>query len=578
MEFLFFLGSIVPLLIIGGIIALIVVAVRRFSDPEHTESPGTAVRRFFQYLLMLVALILAAFGISELLAAVLPSEGTVIAETEDAARLARPLAFVIVGTPVFLLLWRFTRRRIEENPAERASLGWSFYVTAAELIALVIAMVTAVNTLGWLFGTDDYSASAVAFFVVWTSVWAGHWVVGHDRTEPRRMRLHLAAGSAAGLWTTASAAGVALGVSLVALYDQVFSTVMVGSFSELIREALAAFIVGAAVWWWYWWMNYARTPRSPLWNGYVLIAGVLVGLITMIGSLAAVLFIILEWFFGSPEQTTAASHFEAVPAAAAAALVGFGVWWYHRAVIQSAPSARRQEVDRIYQYLVAGIGLAASATGIVIALVALIESISGDVIVGSGSADTLLGAITALIVGVPVWWTSWSSIQRHAATDPEPELTSPSRRIYLFLVFGVGGLISVVSLIILVAQVSEDLLNGDLGSATLYDARVPIALLITVGVIAWYHWVVFQADRSAAPHEERPAPTRQVTLLAPPGFDTNAIAEAAHATVRVLARTDEVTPDAEAVIAALEGVDADRVLVVTVDSGEVFVVPVAGSW
>lgn len=572
----FVFGALFPLLFLGGIIALIVVVVRRFSEPDRTESPGTSVRRFFQYALLLTAMIVAAVGLSELLAAALPDAGTVIAQSEPATRLARPLAFVIVGLPAFLLLWRFTRRQIEENPAERDSLGWAFYVTVAMVIALVIIMVSGIAVLRWILGVADYSPTALAFLLVWSAVWAGHWVFGYSQSEPSQMRLQLAAGSAAGLWTTAGAAAFALGVSLQALYDQLFSTVIVGSFSNVVRDALAVLIVGAVVWWWYWLRHYASSERTQLWNGYVLILGVLGGLIATIGALGTLLFSVLQWFLGNPSETTAAGHFELVPAAVATAAVGGVVWWYHRSVVQATAAHERQEVDRIYQYLVAGLGLVASASGIVVALVALIEALTGEVIAGSGGdeIDTLLGAVTALVIGLPLWWTSWASIQRHAAADPDGELDSPTRRIYLFLVFGVGGLIAVVSLIVTVSIVAEDIIGGTLGSGTLYDVRVPIALLITVGLIAWYHWTIYQADRATHPLEV-PSPARQVTVVAPSGLDVAEIADATGARVRLLERRDDVTVDVDGVIAALEASEDDRVLVVTTDSGEVLVIPVA---
>lgn len=568
------LGILMSLLWWGGIIAVIVLLLRKFSRREPgAESAGTGVRRFFQYGLLILALVIASSGVGLLLSAVIAPGAIVARESE---LLATALAFVIVGVPVYLLLLRWTRRKIDTDPAERASLGWAVYVNVVLIGSLLVMIGTGGSALLWLFGVDEYGAYRVAFLIVAAVVWFAHWRFARPELPASRTQAQLFIGSGAGLVTTSVAGAVALGVALGALYDEAFSTVLVSDWWRGLRSALAFLIVGIVAWIWYWLRNYEHAERTPLWNGYVLLLGVLGGLLTAVSALGTVLFSVLEWFFGSPEPGSAAAHFEVLPGAVAALGIGAALWWYHRSVLRSAASTQRQEVDRVYQYLLSGLGLVTAAIGVILLLTAFFQALGPSPIAEAGSSgvDTLLGAITALVIGGPIWWVTWSSIQRRATDDPETELASPTRRIYLFLLFGIGALISIGALIATIATIFEDIFSGGFGMETISESAVAISLLITVGLIAAYHWSVYRKDREALPEAEPEGPSRDVVVLAPNGLDAAAIAEATGAHVRVMQRLDEVPVDIDAVITAITATENERVIVVTTDSGEVLAIPV----
>jgi hypothetical protein len=569
------LGILMNLLWWGGIIAVIVLLVRKRRQPG-AESAGTGVRRFFQYGLLILALVIASSGVGLLLSAVIAPGAIAARESE---LLATALAFVIVGVPVYLLLLRGTRRKIDSDPAERASLGWAVYVNVVLIGSLLVMIGSGAATLLWLFGVDEYGAYRVAFLIVAAVVWFAHWRFARPELPASRNQAQLLVGSAAGLVTSAVAGAAALGIALGALYDEAFSTVLISDWWRGLRSALAFLVVGIVTWLWYWLRHYEHAERTPLWHGYVLLLSVLGGLITAVSALGTVLFSVLVWFFGSPEPGSAAAHFEVLPVAVAALSVGAVMWWYHRSVLRSAPSTGRQEVDRLYQYLLSGLGLVTAAIGIMLLITAFFQALGSSPIAETGSSevDTLLGAITALVIGGPIWWSTWSSIQRHSAADPETELASPTRRIYLFLLFGVGALISIGALITVIATIFEDIFAGEFGMETISDSGVAVSLLITVGVIAGYHWSVYRKDREALPEAEPEGPVRDVVVLAPNGLDAAAIAEATGTHVRIVQRLDEVPVDFDAVITAITATEGERVIVVTTDSGEVLAIPVGGA-
>lgn len=565
----------VLLLVWSVIVAVVAVLIARRSATPADDA-GASGRRSFQYFVLFVLLLMTAIGVSQLLAIALPGEET-FAGT-DPTELSSPLALVVIGFPSYVLLAWWIRKNAVDDAAMRASAGWSAYVNGALVVALLASMGGAVVTLTWIVGVADYTPLAVSVLLVFGIVWGAHWIVGHRSLEPPRTQPHLAIGSVAGLLTMSIAAGATLGIALSELYARAFSEVISTDFSEAIRVALVFLAVGTAVWVWHWLVHYAGYQRTEVWSAYVLLLGVLGGLVVAISSAGGALFGVLQWVFGDPPASTAAQHFEFLPGVLAAGLTAGAVWWYHRSVLRSGGAEERTEVDRVYQYLLSGLGLATTLVGVTTVVVALIGAVTPDPLAGSDDIDVLLAAVTALVIGTPIWWTTWSSIQRLAAADPANELSSPSRSLYLLILFGLGGLIALGSLLAIMVIAFGAALDGTFGGDTVYEMRLPIALLVTVGLVAVYHWRIWRDDRERLPDEDRVAAKvqRDVVLLAPDSTDTSGIADATGANLRVMRRLDDAPIDVPAVIEAINASEGDRIVVVTGADGEVQVIPVGG--
>jgi hypothetical protein len=272
----------------------------------------------------------------------------------------------------------------------------------------------------------------------------------------------------------------------------------------------------------------------------------------------------------------AAVHFEGLPGGVGAAVVGVLAWWYHHAVLAQAASGKRTEVQRIYEYLMAGVSLLAAAAGLTMVLVALVEGVSdsGEVVVGESAVNTLLAATTLLVVGVPVWWFFWHRIQRVAAATPAEEHAAPTRRFYLLVLFGVGGVAAVISLLVGVYLLIRDILAGTAGSATLFDVRFPAGILVSTAAISTYHWFVYREEREAvAPSAHGP---RYVLLVGAPDEElVRAVARNTGGRVQAWRRMDdgETHWSADEVMTALSTTTEDEVIVLS-DAQGLHAIPV----
>jgi len=554
------LMSLVQLAVFIGIILFVVKLVTK-KGSSSAEGSGISIRRFFQYSIMLVVLVIASFGVIGIIDAVASSGSTM---ARDTSAIARSISFLIVGIPVFAGLALYTRRLLKSMPTERRSIGWLGYLTFALIGSLIFVMSFSVAFLGELLTDGDFETMSFIAILVWGGVWLAHWLIAARTTDENQMQLHLLAGSTAGLVTLAIGAGVAIAAAFGELYDAAFSVTAVDSGVDAIARGAVLFVVGAIVWFFYWIVHTRGTARSMLWLAYVLLIGVLGGVITAVVGAGTLLFGVLDWLIGDVDSTTASVHFAFIPGATAALIVGASSWGYHRIVLGGRTSEDRTEVERVYDYLLSGAGLLVAAGGFATLITVGLDALGSQPIADSGGSVSAV-AITLLIVGIPLWWRHWSAIRRFRATQPQEEVSSITRRIYLFVLFGVTGLVAVISLLILVFIVVEDLLEGDLGAATINTIAVPLSLIVTAGAVAWYHFAVFREDRSIAPQAELPV-LREVVVIGN-NEDIAVVKDGTTAHVHVF-RVDGESAEAETLDEVLSALDTEthsRVAVVAED-------------
>jgi hypothetical protein len=557
------------LLFLVLMVVLVVLVVRRAGT--HGGAAGSAdghtVRRVFQYLLLYGLFVVVAIGAAGLLGRVLERDVLVAG---DEAGLARELAFLVVGGPLFAGLALWSRRRFAADPDEARSVGWAFYVTAASLTALVTAMTGLGTSLAWAIGLERYSGFALAQFLVWGAAWAAHWWVDRRTTPPEHTEVHHFAGALVGLVTSAVGLGLLLAGTLRVLLG-LSGDELLGGETDQLRAGVATLAAGAPVWFLYWFRTASRRHTGVLWTVYVLLAGVAGGMITAVVAASTLLHSTLVWLVGDAGGVSAQVHFDAAPAQIAAALVGTLVWWYHQAVLRAtAGTGVRTEVRRVYEYVLAGIGLLAAAGGLIMVVAALFEALAGTAMVGGDAVNALLAAATLLSVGGPVWWIYWHGAQSAAHADPDAELRSPTRRVYLTLLFGVGGVAAVVALIVGVYLVLQDVVEGTVGAETVRSMRFAVGVLLATAAITAYHWAVYRADRAHEPAAAEQHLPRFVLLVGPESREVaREVAHRTHGRVQSLVRADNghTTWTADEVMAAIGESTAEEVIVLAEPEG-----------
>ena len=568
----FFLSAI-PLFIMIGIV---VFALRKLSHrTQPVDSTEQPVRLFFQYALAFGLFIIFTVGIAGLLSRILDTANIVNA---DQSSLASNLAFVVVGGPLLAGIIIWLRKSISQNPSDGHGPVPTLFATLAATISLLVFMTSAIAALHNLINADQFAGVSAAKAIVWGSAWLIVLKISNSVIPKNDFRIQYFVGSA----ITALASLIALiqvlsGVFSALLLQKMFlvnQPLLLVSPVNPLEIGLGTLAISGALWFYYWIRNANTIKSDTLWLAYVLIAGVGGTLILAITSLSVSLYQVLVWFFGEPYNQKIAEHFAGIPLSLAVASAGLMFWWYHKSLLPT--NSERNDIQRTYEYLMAAISLIASAIGISIVIVALIEaSTSQAILAGSSAINTLLGAATVIAVAGPIWWHFWNRIQKVAKSSPESEHGSPIRRIYLFLLFGVGGVVAIISLITIVYQIFNSLLGSGLGANTLNEMRSAIGILASTGIVAAYHWEIYRHEKDV---EVFKAPViANVLIVGPKNLDLiQTIAQTTGARVSYLqsANSDELTWPVENVV-ELVNQNKGQDLLILLESTGVKVIPIA---
>jgi hypothetical protein len=528
------------------------------------------VRRLLVYTLLFALITIAASGLAGLLERLLDS-GDPLAVGGNAG-LALSLAFVLIGGPLAAVLWWVVWRRLADE-TERSSLAWGLYLAVMYTVSLIVATSALVGTASALV-SGRWEPGPFSVGTVWAIVWVWHrWMWRHRVKHPTRLvTVPAVAGSVYGLIIGVSGAVNALGSLFDAAILGVSEAIIAGDpWWRSLLESLIWAAVGAAIWWWHWFRDDARRFTTALAAVALVVVGVMGAGILMLGGLGTALVVVLRLAFDPSDST--GEILRPLGTALAAASVGALVWYFHRGIAVSRSDATR----RASALVMSGVGLAASASGIGIVLNATLAA-SVSPLVASDTRTLLLGGISALVVGGPMWWLSWSPTRR---SDPE-EIGRPGRRVYLVAVFGISAIVALIALLVVGSRLFEFALDPTTTSSLIDRIREPLGLLVATGLVFGYHFAVWRHDRSVIAAEGL-APVRRISrvILVTAGDAAaleKAIEDVTGASVTVwqrLADESGAGPDAAALVAALEGVTARRVLVLAGPGDRVEVVRLA---
>jgi len=474
------------------IFGLVIFGIKRLFSQSHRHiHKEGGVRRVFQLGLLFGLTIISAIGISGLIGRLIRI-GVVL--NTDRGNLALESAFTLVGLPILIAIVMWVRRSIEKDTDELLTFGWNLYLTAISIVSLVLVINAQFNVYQGLFTSEPLRGKDISQLLVWGAIWVFHFKF-HNRVGRGENSLgeHLI-GSLIGLGFTFVGLINVVGGVLDQMIGLTEKEILVSAPSP-ITNGLIQMALGAPVWYIYWVHTTQKVTKEILWYTYVLLVGVGGGLIAALISAALLLDTILVWFFGE-SQSTAQIHFQSTPQLVGAAISSLVVLWYHREVLRHEQQTARNDIRRIYEYVIAGIGLVAASGGITMILVSIIESIFVSVqLAGPTSMNSLIAAVTLIVIGGPVWWLQWNATQKKVTSNPIQEQSSIVRRVYLLLLFGVVGVTAVIVLITTAYLLFLDLFQGGVNSTTVNDIRFPLAIFLTAAVVSKYHWSIYRREK-----------------------------------------------------------------------------------
>ncbi|MDO8716756.1 MAG: DUF5671 domain-containing protein [Dehalococcoidales bacterium] len=490
----------------------------------------STARRVYFYLVTAITLGIFAAGVGNLLSLVFdviikgPAQVGGISFNQQQFSLG--LAMTIIGGPLWFMFWRAIQNRVTGNQEEIGAGMRKFYLNLILLVTAITGLNSLAGFLIWLIAgvpQEAFSSGGLAAFIVAGIVWYYHWRVSETEGHPspaaktlRRWYVYYL--SAFGLvWL---AAGPVLLINSAVVSLPVVGTIVRGQFWNGTSQMSVVWIVLGGLTWYFHWTRMARDDfDSVLRQVYFYLLAIFGAAIAALVALTVTIYQIFIWIFGGV-TTSAGQHFQFLGWAIPTILVGVGIWAYHRSLAQEEASQTNERwlsPQRIHFYLMSFLGLGTLVSG----LVAIFGLFLGFIISGAGTQiaeapgwwrGQLSLSLALLLVGTLMWLYYWSRILQRAVTGGLAESRSRSRRIYLYVIVGASIVALAASLVNIVYQLLNTVLQSTSGLDLLRYSKWSLQALIVAVPLLWYHWQITRADQKSG--AEAAAVHKNVTFLA----------------------------------------------------------------
>ncbi len=428
--------------------------------------------------------------------------------------IAFQVAVLVVTVPLFIVHWRWALRMGADDPAEATSGARCFYLYAMAglfVLPIVINAHTLLYTLltpvagGGTEGlTSDLAKSVSSIFVFGAAAWIIRRQLIADREatgEPGRSsafrRLFTFGLSAVGLVIGANGA-----IALLHTLMQGVVVVGIPLGARQVAEVAAAALVGGGLWatlWLYAQRRFATGEpdetdsalRKLYLHGVVLItvlAAVFNAALLLAGYLRTALGLDPRGDWRAPLAVIAVNGL---------------LWAYHRHVLNEDVAAageapRQAAMRRLYDYLVAVVGLFATLAGLVGVVDVLLRALGGAGGIGDAQREVLAWSIAGLAAGLPVWLRPWRRAQNEAvAGDAAGEAARAAlpRKAYLYFTLLVAAVTLVTSAVYIIFRLISTALGEPDPESNLGLDLARAAALAAIAAATWaYHFRALRAD------------------------------------------------------------------------------------
>jgi hypothetical protein len=476
-----------------------------------------SIRRFYFYLVAFISIEVVLWGLVSLLRSIVDKS---ISGGADA--LAQALALVLVGVPFFLIHWLWAQRAAareaeEQNASIRAVFLYAILLATLipvvqNLLSFIDRSFVEVAGLGIGRAFSSFSRQTVADNLIailmngivalyFWNVLRSDWIKLTDKenySDVRRLYRYI--------WMLYGLLLTVFGAQQVLRFLFYVPNGLLGHLGrEVAINGMALLVVGTPIWV-YSWHVIQDSLMDPAEMGsnlrlvvlYLLSLG---GVITVITAAWLVLNTILNVLLGQDLsynellQKVGGPISIAIPLGLVWAYYGY---WLNRHIEAAGDEVRRAGLKRLYNYILALIGLVVAFVGMATLVSFLIDMLTGFGIVYSDSMrNSLAASLASLIVGLPLWLAMWRPMQAEAMAQGElgdHARRSLVRKAYLYLALFASVIGGMATAVALVYNLLKAVLAGDMGSDFTNNILNLAQLLLLFGVVLLYHLSVLRAD------------------------------------------------------------------------------------
>jgi hypothetical protein len=476
-----------------------------------------SIRRLYFYLVAFISIEIVLWGLVGLLRSIV---NKTVSGGADA--LAQALALVLVGVPIFLIHWSWVQRASASEQEEKtASLRAVFLyaILLATLIPVVQNLLSFIDRsfvqiagLGVSRALRAFSEQTLADNLIaigingivaayFWNILRNEWATLRDKenfADVGRLYRYI--------WMLYGLLMTVFGAQQILRFIFYIPGDVLGELGrEVAVNGLALLLVGTPVWI-YAWRVIQDSLADPAEMGSTLRLGILYllalgGVITVITTASMVVNIIITWLLGA--DWTFQYFIQQIGGPVSIGVPLGAVWayyryWLNRHIEAVGDAVRQASMKRLYNYILAFIGLVVAFVGVATLFNFTIDMVTGsDILMSDSMRGSLATSISSLLVGLPLWLVMWRPMQAEALAPGEMgdhARRSVLRKTYLYLALFasvIGGMATAVGL---VYQLIRVVLTGNAGGSFVNDILNLTQLLFLFSVVLVYHLNVLRAD------------------------------------------------------------------------------------
>jgi len=478
-----------------------------------------SIRRLYFYLVAFISVEVVLWGLILLLRSVFDKK--VSGGSDD---LAQALALILVGVPIFLIHWLWAQRasaREEEEKTATLRAVFLYGILIGTLIPVVQNTLAIINRSfldvarleyyrAYLGGYQTFSDNFIAILMniivaaYFWNVLGGEWKALPDKqnfSEVRRLYRYI--------WMLYGLLMAVIGMQQVLRFLFYIPGDVLGNFrSETLVNGLALLIAGTPVWI-YSWRIIQDSLSDPAEMGSTLRLGILYilalgGVITVLTVIFSIAYEIMAMILG--QSSTFREFFREIGGSLSVGIPLGAIWayyghWLNRHIQAVGDRVQQAAMKRLYNYILAFLGLVVAVVGVGTLLTFIINmATTRGFTLGNYQRSNLAGALSSLIIGIPLWLINWRPMQADAVSEGEMgdhARRSIIRKFYLYLALFasvIGGMVTAVGLVYLLLRT---MLSGDVDSDFAEQLLNLIQVLVLFSVVLIYHLNALRADSAS---------------------------------------------------------------------------------
>ncbi len=476
------------------------------------------VRRLYFYAVAFISIEVVLWGLISLVRSIV--DQTIGGQAQV---LARALALILVGMPIFLFHWLWAQRLAGRDPEEQIAGVRAFFFHAILISTLIPLAQNVLALLDRVFldaGQLELSRAILGHAQPWQDsligivmnglVAAYFWSV--LRSEWRRLPDAKAFADVRRLyryaWLLYSLVMTVFGAQQVLSFLFFVPSEVLGNLGrETLVNGIALLVVGTPVWVYTWQviqdsLDDLAERDSTLRLG-VLYLLALSGVITVLTTAAMFINIVLSQLLGAGRSTSEFMQQIGGPISIGVPLGA--VWayygsWLNRHIETIGDAVRQAAMKRGYLYVLSALGLGGTFLGAATLVKFIIDYLTGgNLFLTDTLRSSLSNALSLIAAWLPLWLITWRRVQAQAfAADDAGDHARRSivRRAYLYLALFAGVVGGMAAAVALMYQLLNAAFGGGTDSNFAATILNDLQLVVLFAILLVYHLSVLRHDGS----------------------------------------------------------------------------------